>query len=142
MSQRVITALPLRELWDDRGPVSEARSRDLTSSDIRDLLRLGPVRFVVADVGAKPVWVLPGECFTFWKAEVKAHLADPQQRVFLDEFPDAFCYFASEWLTSDGPPVVVFEALALSRMPCRRLCVDMLRIEQGMEGLRKWPRNA
>jgi hypothetical protein len=111
MSQRIITTLPLSELWDDNGLIEARRSRDLTAYDLRDLLRNGRVRFMVADVGAKPVWIPPGECFRFWKAEVQAHLADPQQRVPLDEFPEAFCYFASEWVTSDGPPVVVLERL-------------------------------
>ena len=109
MSQRVITSLPLRELWDDRGLIEASKSRDLSAEDLRELLRHDRVLFMVADIGAKPVWIPPGECFKFWKDEVQAHLADPQQRVFLDEFPDAFCYSASEWLTTDGPPVVVLE---------------------------------
>jgi hypothetical protein len=108
-SQRIITVLPLVEVWDDRGPVSAVRSRDLTSADIRDLLRSGPVRFVVANVGAESKWVPLSECFAFWKGEVQGHLADPEQRVELDRFPDGYCYFASEWSAPDGPPIVVLE---------------------------------
>jgi hypothetical protein len=108
-SQRIITVLPLVEVWDDHGPVSATRSRDLTSWDIRDLLRCGQARFVVADVGAKPVWIDPDECFSFWKGEVQSHLADPEQRVDLDKFPDGYCYFASEWSAADGPPIVLLE---------------------------------
>ena len=43
-SLRVITELPIRELSDHTGPVSAERFRDLTPSDIRELLRRGPVR--------------------------------------------------------------------------------------------------
>jgi hypothetical protein len=108
-SQRIITELPLVELWNDRGPISAARSRDLIASDIRELLHCGPVRFVVADVGARPDWIALKDCFSFWKDEVQGHLADPKQQVGLDRFPDEYCYFATEWSAPDGPPIVVLE---------------------------------
>jgi len=63
---------------------------------------------MVADVGAKPKWVLQSECFTFWKNDVQSHLAEPAQRVVLDEMPGAYCYFASEW-EADGLPIVVLQ---------------------------------
>ena len=44
--------MPLVELWDDAGPVVAAEIRDLVADDIRDLLRAGPERFVVANLGA------------------------------------------------------------------------------------------
>lgn len=108
-SQRIITALPLRELWDDRGPVEARRSRDLSAADIRDLLGRGPVRFVIADVGVKPAWIPVDECFRFWRTEVRARVADPGRQSVLAEFPGGTYYFASDWLTADGPPVVVLE---------------------------------
>ena len=53
-SQRVITQMPLQELWDDNGLIPAAWSRDLSAIQLRELLRQGKVRFVVAGVGAKP----------------------------------------------------------------------------------------
>lgn len=102
-SQRVITMLPLTELWDDCGPVNAVRLRFLAAADVRDLLRRGPVRFVVADVGAKPAWIRASECFTFWKGEVLPRLADQ------DELSDGVGYVASEWSTPDGSPIVALE---------------------------------
>lgn len=102
-SQRVITALPLTELWNDRGPVNAVRLRFLAAADVRDLLRRGPVQFVVADLGAKPIWIPANECFTFWKGEALPRLADQ------DELPDGVCYVASQWSTPYGSPIVALE---------------------------------
>ena len=107
VSQRIITELPLRELWDNRAPGAARRSRDLSATDVRDLLRRGPVSFVIADVGTKPVWITPAECFAFWKGEVLPHLAEPAHGVMLEEMPGEYCYFASEWETEWSPVVVL-----------------------------------
>jgi len=103
--QRVVTRLPLSELWDDTGQVAADRRRDLTAADILDLLRAGPVRFVVANVDHPLRWLPIGECFRFWKAEVQTRVADPGG-VCLEDFPGGYCYFASEW-AGHGPPIVV-----------------------------------
>jgi len=109
-SHRVITATPMRELWDERGAVVASRSRDLSPDDIRTLLRRGPLRFVVAEVGVRPRWLPEESCFTFWKAEVQSHLAAPGVPVVLDDFPGGYCYFASEWSPVAGSSIVVLEA--------------------------------
>jgi hypothetical protein len=83
-----------------------AELRDLSTSDVRDLLRAGPVRFVVANVGDPLREVPVNECFRFWKDEVKPRVADCP-RVPLKEFPNGYCYFASEWGPVEGPPLVV-----------------------------------
>ena len=103
--QRIVTRLPLAELWDDAGPLSAAEVRDLAAEDIRDLLRAGPVRFAVANVGSPLRWVPATECFQFWKAEVQSRVAGASAD--LDDFTGGYCYFASEWGPVEGPPVVV-----------------------------------
>lgn len=104
--QRVVTQLPLDESWDDAGPVAAMPSRDLTATDIATLLRAGPVRFVVANIGSPLRWVPVGECFRFWKAEVRSRVAGPGG-AYLEDFPGGYCSFASEWAAGDGPPVVL-----------------------------------
>ena len=49
---KIVTHLPLRELWRDDGLKISRRVRSLTEDDIRSLLRSGPIQFVVVDVGA------------------------------------------------------------------------------------------
>ncbi len=108
-SQRIITVAPIHELWNDRGTVNATRSHDLAADEIRELLRRGPLRFVVVTVGSKPRWLPEPDCFAFWKTEVNPHLATPGTQASLDDFPDSYCYFASEWTPASGSPIVVLE---------------------------------
>jgi hypothetical protein len=104
--RRVVTRLPLNELWDDNGPLIAKRRRDLTHDDISDLLRAGPVRFVVANIPDPLRWVPSAECFQFWKSEAKARVGNPAG-VYLENHDDGYCYFASEWAEDNGPPIVL-----------------------------------
>ena len=107
---RVITQLPLKELWRDNGFSAFSRGRQLTSDDIVAMLRVSPVQFVVADVGAKPRWIELSACFDFWKQEVKPHFCDAGAAAILERYPGDYCYFGSEWGTSGGTsPIVVLE---------------------------------
>ncbi|MFO0957219.1 MAG: hypothetical protein U0800_07090 [Isosphaeraceae bacterium] len=99
----------MREFWADPGVVAAERSRDLSSSALRELLRLWAVRFVVAVLGCRPRWVPEEASFDFWKAEVRPHLADPDLATRLDDFPGGFCYYASEWSPAAGSLIVVLE---------------------------------
>ena len=106
---KVVTQLPLTELWHDDGFTTTSRARWLTADDITTLLRAGRVHFVVADVGLSARWIPLGECYDFWKREAQPHLAAPESHASLDDFPDGYCYFASEWSSRDGAPVIVCE---------------------------------
>jgi hypothetical protein len=107
--QRIVTNLPLDELWDASGPILAERSRDLTYAQIRELLKMGPIRFVVADVGHKLDWIAESRCFTYWREAVAAHVADPSRRVNLDEFPGESCFIASEWPLGGSNPIILLE---------------------------------
>ena len=48
---RVVTKLPLRDLWDGKGASLGGRMRHLGQDRVRQLLREGSLRFVVADCG-------------------------------------------------------------------------------------------
>ena len=105
---RIVTQLPLRELWRDDGFSTRARGKVLTHDDVREFLTSGPVQFVLADVGRAPRWIPASECFDFWKGEVKSHLADGAG-VSLSEFPGEYCYFASLWEGKLTAPIVLLE---------------------------------
>jgi len=107
---KVVMQLPLTELWRDNGFVTTSRIRFLTAEDISSLLRAGPVQFVVADVGSPARWVPLGECYEFWKAELKARLAAPESQASSDNFPDGCFYFASQWNSdNETRPIIVCE---------------------------------
>ena len=105
---RVVTHLPLRELWRGDEFSSTAREKSLTHDDVRAFLTSGPVQFVVADVGMAPRWIPESECFDFWKNEAKPHLASGT-RASLNEFPGGYCYFASQWEGETTAPIVLLE---------------------------------
>jgi hypothetical protein len=105
---RVVTRIPLEELWREDGFTTRARGRRLTVNDVRELLRTGTVQFVVADVGESLDWIPPSDRFTFWKQEVKRHLSAPDSRAPLEEHLGHYCYFASEW-NGDTMPIILLE---------------------------------
>ena len=102
---KVVTQLPLRGLWTDSGSVEAVRGRDLSSGDVRELLRNGPVQFVVVDVGQKPRWIELEDCYRFWMDEVKDQLAEPDVQA-----SGVYAYRASEWVSEEAKaPIVVLE---------------------------------
>lgn len=105
---RVVTQLPLHELWRGDGFSTTARGKSLTHDDVREFLASGPVQFVVVDVGVAPRWIPTIECFDFWKREAKPHLASGA-KASLDQFTGGYCYFASKWDGESSAPIVVLE---------------------------------
>ena len=106
---QIVERTPLIELWDDTGSVATARGRDLSADDVREWLRQGAVRFVVANIGEPLLWIPQSERFSFWKCELEPHLADPKDQWHLDDFPQGYCYVAREWQAEDGTAIVVLE---------------------------------
>jgi hypothetical protein len=108
-STKLVTRLPLVELPRENGSKTTSRLRLLSQEEIEIILGAGTVQFVVADVGKIPTWIPLTGCYDFWKKELKPHLAPPENQANLDDFPNSYCYFASEWENPDGPPIVVCE---------------------------------
>ena len=108
---KVVTSLPLSELWNEKASTAAIRQRHLSYEDLRQLVQSGQVRFVVANVGAPLRWVPAGESHSFWKLEVRLHLVNEPDRPFdIYSFPEGYCYVASEWRDSDeGRATVVLE---------------------------------
>ncbi len=101
---RIVTQLPLRGLWRETGAIQAFRGRALSSADIRELLRSGPVQFVVVDVGLRPRWIELNDCYRFWMDEVQHHLAEPDVKV---ENKGVYCYWAVEWHSDDIDTAIV-----------------------------------
>jgi hypothetical protein len=109
--QKTISDMPVDELWEGQKLVSTDKVRDVGSSDIVDLLRSGLVRFVVADIGKPFDWIPTNKSFDFWKAEIKTHLAEPESKAFLEDFPNEYCYFASEWKSSNDERIILLSKM-------------------------------
>ncbi len=108
--QRVVIQLPLAELWDNCGPVRAMRSGLVDASQVKQLLRAGSVRFVVADLGNALQWLPTDRIFDFWKAEAAPRLLDPSLTEWdIEALPGEYGYAASLWEVPEGDPVVLFE---------------------------------
>lgn len=94
---RIVTRLPLDELWRGDGKSSRSRGPLLSADDITALLKTAPVEFVVADVGSSLRWIELDECYQFWKSAAKSHVAMADRRWRLEDFPDHYFYVASQW---------------------------------------------
>lgn len=105
----IVTQLPLAELWVGQRLISTIKVRDLGPSEIADHLRAGRVRFVIADMGKPLEWIPINERYEFWKEELRPHLAPtfPTENMCLDDFPDSYCYFASEWKSYVGETIIL-----------------------------------
>ena len=106
--ERIVTRIPLTELWDEGGILTDKRVRNLDQNTLLELVRSAPVRFVVADPGLKLEWIPTEERFQFWKA-VKPQIADPEKRIRRESFPNDTCYIASEWRGRSGQCLVLLE---------------------------------
>src|SRR5690242_19873463 len=106
-SFRVVTRTPLGELWRLNCAVIGPREGWLSREDIREQLRLGPVEFVIADLGMPLKCISISDCHKFWKSEVKPHLAEPDAKARLEDFPNEYFYFASRWRDRNSRTLIV-----------------------------------
>ena len=110
--KRIVLELPIQELWIGQRLISTIKERDLNADEIRNLLRSGVAfRFVIADVGKPLEWIPNIETYDFWKREVKTHVAMPDGRVTLEEFPGSYFYYASHWKSYEGETIIVLSKM-------------------------------
>jgi hypothetical protein len=96
--KRIVTSVPLNELWNNDGDVPSERGSMLNREEVRRLVQSGAVRFVVADPGLPLRWVSEAESRAFWKGEVRPHLVDEPGLPFdIYHFPHGYAYIATEW---------------------------------------------
>ena len=103
-----VTSLPLSRLITPRGEARRVGGVGVEA--IGAMLRAGPIRFVIADVGCELQWISEASAFTEWKREIRPHLAEPDQKVFLKDFPGEYAYFASQWQDGSTPIIVLSKA--------------------------------
>lgn len=106
---RVVTALPVTELWDERGTVEASQARALGHADVRRHLR-GGSRGVIASVSRPLRWLEGLDLYDWWEHEARPRLVSPTiERIRLEDFPDERCWSATEWTLPDGSCVILFE---------------------------------
>jgi hypothetical protein len=112
--RRVVSSLPLAELWDSAGPIAARRGPRVGDPDIRALFRgAEAVQFVVADAdGTPPRWVPVAEARGFWMLEVRPRIVPADAvRFDYDLYPGCYCYVATHWTrdAQGASPIVLLE---------------------------------
>jgi hypothetical protein len=109
--KRIVTTIPLEFIWKDEEQVEASRERYLTPTDLTNMLKIHPVEFIVADIGAPLKRISVHKCYEFWQSEVKRHLLSPHKKVDLSTFPEGYGYLASEWSGHIEVPIVLLEKM-------------------------------
>ena len=106
--QRLVTKIPLTELWNEAGTIPSECIRSIDEGALLELIRSCSVQFVIADCGLKLDWIPIDNRFSFWKT-VRSQIADPTKPIFLGSFPQETAYVASEWRGRAGECLVLLE---------------------------------
>ena len=109
--KKIVTHIPMNEIWNKNVTIEAKRKRYLTLNDIKSILsNNNAIQFIVANIGNELDWISLDECFNFWKSEIKPHLvSNPDEEFFLEDFPNEYSYVASEWFWELQTPVVLLE---------------------------------
>lgn len=92
-----ITEFPLQSIYRDEKEIAAKRIRHLSEDDIASLLSTEKLIFATAEIGKELEWHDAEEAKTFFDQQVKYRVAYPDEEIFLDDFPENYCYVASEW---------------------------------------------
>jgi DNA-binding helix-hairpin-helix protein with protein kinase domain len=111
LEQRIVTKIPLEELWTETENLPHQRREYLTERQVQDLLLQGNVAIVIASCGLKPSWIMPQSAFSKFKNEIKGHIVNDFDRIVLEEYEDEWCYLASLWTDTQDRKVLLLETL-------------------------------
>jgi hypothetical protein len=106
-----VIEIPLKNLWKDSEELPFIRGKYLNSDEIREILKLSAIIFVIADIGTDLKWIEINVCYVFWKEEVKKHLIENRDEIILGDFPDNYAYLASKYENAVGDFVILLEKI-------------------------------
>ncbi len=103
--------MPLEFIRTDEEQIEASRERYLTLAELTEMLKLQPVAFIVADIGAPLQRIPVDKCYEFWQSEVKPHILNPDGKADLSNLPEEYGYLASEWSGRIEVPIVLLEKM-------------------------------
>jgi hypothetical protein len=101
---RIVTRLPLQEIWDEAGLIRARKGELVGSDEIRQFLRAEPGALVEAVIGERMVWHTGNARFAFWKGTLRPHLIEPESAIegFVRNDEDPLCFIVYEWFPDDA----------------------------------------
>lgn len=108
-SKKIVSRMPLDYLWTDAGKLEALRQRYLNRAELQELMEEHKaIRFAIASIGSKLVWIDEADGYHFWKSEAEAHV--PEEEEFdLDEFHGHYAYVPSLWSDDTGKLLILLE---------------------------------
>jgi hypothetical protein len=97
LEQRIVTTIPLEQLWTEAEILSHERQEYLNEQEAQDLLQNGNVSILLASCGLKLIWITPPEALAKFKREIKGHIVNNPDSIVLQDYEDEWCYLASLW---------------------------------------------
>lgn len=107
--KRIVTVIPLEELWNSEGAVEAYRLGIMSRVEVTNLIKTSKVSFVVANVGQKLEWISTENCYEFWKSHIKDHVVEDLSEIEYDLNPKGFVFVASRWISNNKFPIVTLE---------------------------------
>jgi hypothetical protein len=109
LSQRIVTKMPMDSIWTENEELKSERKEYLSQNQVSEILKEGPLQFLIADVGNKLIWTKVDECYKMYKSYFKDHILRDVNYINLDDYKDNFCYLASLWIGESKTPVILLE---------------------------------
>ena len=107
-SLRIVTKIPLEDLWTDGGALAATRGRLLSLAEVKEILRSEGASFAIGEVGLPLRWFARDQFLDLWPEEIRPRLADPPGPWSLSSFRDERFYVASCWQGEAGQ-ILLFE---------------------------------
>jgi ribosomal protein L19E len=108
-SDKKVTEIPLKNIWNNTGLFNAHRNNYLTRDEVKQLIRQGPVTFIIANIGERLIWVDPNKFYDLWKSEIKDHLVTNPDEIDPDKYPGYYAYLTSEWTSDYNGKLILLE---------------------------------
>ena len=107
LSKRIVIKFPLDSLWTEKEELDAKRIKYLDQNEISEVLKKGPIQFVIANLGDKLIWKQPEECYKVYKKDFKNNIIANADDIDISNFKDGFGYLASMWDNKSGTIILL-----------------------------------
>jgi hypothetical protein len=109
LSHKIVDKIPLDCLWTEDILLEAKRIKYLNQKEVSEILKNGPIRFVIANVGDKLIWTDLGESYKIYKTEIKDFIISDIDKIDLDTLTHGFGYLASLWADLSENSIILLE---------------------------------
>lgn len=92
LSYKIVDKIPLDGLWRENTLLGAKRIKHLNQKEVSEILKNGPIRFVIANVGDKLIWTDLSESYKIYKTEIKDFIVSDIDKIDLDTLTHGFGY--------------------------------------------------